>query len=45
VLKDVRLGKVTPARARQVYGVALDTSGHAIDEAATARLRAERSPA
>jgi N-methylhydantoinase B len=45
VLKDVRLGKVTPARAREVYGVALDANGLAIDDAATARLRAERSPA
>jgi N-methylhydantoinase B len=39
VARDVRHGKVDPRRARDVYGVALD-SAHAVDEGATVELRA-----
>ena len=40
VLADVNAGLVTPAHARDAYGVVV--TGGAIDEAATASLRAER---
>lgn len=39
VLADVREGRVSPERARAVYGVAVDTAAWAVDEAATATLR------
>ncbi len=39
VLKDVREGKVSAQRARDVYGVAIDAAGWSVDEAETARLR------
>ena len=45
VLVDVRDGKVSAARARDVYGVAIDTSRWTVDEAETARLRSERTAA
>jgi N-methylhydantoinase B len=41
VLQDVRLDKLSPERARDVYGVALDTTGQAVDPEATTRLRAQ----
>jgi len=40
VLADVRRGLVSPGRARADYGVALTAGLDAVDEAATARLRA-----
>jgi len=40
VLRDVREGKVSPARARDVYRVAVDTAAWIVDEEETARLRA-----
>ena len=40
VLRDVRLGKVSPAHAGAAYGVVL--AADAVDVAATARLRASR---
>jgi N-methylhydantoinase B len=39
VLQDVREGKVSPTRARELYGVAVDTVTWRVDEAETARLR------
>jgi N-methylhydantoinase B len=39
VLRDVREGKVSLARAREVYGVAVDTATWMVDAAETARLR------
>lgn len=39
VLRDVRDGKVSPERARQVYGVAIDTRAWVVDEGETERLR------
>jgi N-methylhydantoinase B len=39
VLADVRDGKVSAARAREVYGVAVDSATWTVDEAETARLR------
>jgi N-methylhydantoinase B len=39
VLKDVREGKVSAQRARDVYGVAIDTHNWTVDVAGTARLR------
>ena len=39
VLRDVRDGKVSPERARQVYGVAIDTRTWVVDEGETERLR------
>jgi N-methylhydantoinase B len=39
VLRDVRDGKVSRARARDRYRVVVDTVGWVVDEAATARLR------
>ncbi|MBV8950235.1 MAG: hydantoinase B/oxoprolinase family protein [Actinobacteria bacterium] len=43
VLADVLDGRCTPAHAEQVYGVVLDTTGVAVDEQATARLRTDAS--
>ena len=48
VVRDVRDGKVSVAAARQWYGVVVDPETYAIDEAETARARAEmkrRAPA
>ncbi len=42
VLRDVREGKVSRRRAREVYSVAVDASTWTIDEAETRRLRAVR---
>lgn len=42
VLRDVRLGKVSLERARDVYRVAIDPATLAVDEAATAALRARQ---
>jgi N-methylhydantoinase B len=42
VLRDVRLGKVSPARARDVYRVAIDAASWTVDEAATRALRSRR---
>lgn len=39
VMTDVRNGLVSPERAREVYRVALDETGRAIDNAETASLR------
>jgi N-methylhydantoinase B len=39
VMTDVRNGLVSPERAREVYRVALDKTGRAIDNAETASLR------
>lgn len=43
VLRDVRDGKVSAARARKVYRVAIDTQTWVVDEGETARLRAVTS--
>ncbi len=40
VLRDVREGKISAARARETYGVAIDTTVWAIDQSETKRLRA-----
>ncbi len=45
VLEDVLEGKVSVEAARREYGVAIDPAGTAIDEAATAALRAARREA
>lgn len=39
VLEDVAQGKVTPERARDIYGVVLDASGNAVDLHATRTQR------
>jgi N-methylhydantoinase B len=39
VQRDVLEGKVSPARARDVYHVAMDADGHAVDNAGTLALR------
>jgi N-methylhydantoinase B len=39
VLADVRAGKVSVQRAREEYGLVIDTAAWSVDEAATARLR------
>ena len=39
VLRDVREGKVSAERAREVYKVAVDTGTWTVDEAETARFR------
>ena len=39
VLRDVREGRVSVERARDVYRVAIDVDSWALDEAGTARLR------
>jgi hypothetical protein len=41
VVADVSLGKISPERARLAYGVVLDPVTLAVDEAATARQRAQ----
>jgi N-methylhydantoinase B len=41
VLRDVREGYVSAARAREQYGVVLTAGGDAVDEPATAALRAK----
>jgi N-methylhydantoinase B len=41
VLKDVREGKVSAQRAREIYGVAIDTERWVVNEAETATLRAD----
>jgi N-methylhydantoinase B len=43
ILQDVRLGKVSVARARAAYGVVIDAKTGVLDEAATAELRAQRA--
>lgn len=40
VLRDVREERLTPEHARREYGVVIDTERRAVDEAATAALRA-----
>ena len=42
VARDVAEGYVTPGRAEKTYGVVFDAGG-AVDEAATRRVRAQRS--
>jgi N-methylhydantoinase B len=42
VLRDVRDGKVSIERARDIYGVVIDPRDWRVDERATVRLRAER---
>lgn len=42
VLRDVRDGKVSPERAREVYRVAVDTGTWTVDEAGTAHCRQRR---
>jgi N-methylhydantoinase B len=39
VLRDVRDGKVHPARAKEIYKVAIDTDTWTIDAEETAKLR------
>ena len=41
VLRDVREGKVSPARAREVYRVVVDVANWTVDEAGTAKLRGD----
>jgi N-methylhydantoinase B len=41
VLEDVRLGKLSQQRARDAYGVVVDSTGRTVDAGATAALRAE----
>ncbi len=43
VLRDVREGKVNLARAREMYGVDIDTNGWTVNEIETTRLR-QRNP-
>jgi N-methylhydantoinase B len=43
VLADVRDEKVTPAHAREAYGVVLTADGTAVDQAATVALRGSRA--
>jgi N-methylhydantoinase B len=45
VLRDVIDGKVSPGRARDVYGVVLDLERRTVDEAATAALRRQLAAA
>ena len=45
VREDVRQGYVTPERAREAYGVALDSDTFEIDETETTRLRAQLAAA
>ena len=42
VLRDVRDGKVSPERAREVYGVAIDAESWTVLEEETAALRKAR---
>ncbi len=44
VLNDVRQGKVSVARAREVFRVAIDAATGTIDEQETHRLRGRRAP-
>ena len=44
VLVDVREGKVSPDRARQIYGVAIDTKSWAVDHEQTTKLRSDKEP-
>jgi N-methylhydantoinase B len=39
VLRDVREEKISPARARDAYGVSVDTENWTVDLGETARLR------
>ena len=39
VLEDVRQEKISPAHAREAYGVVIDPAAMVIDEAATVALR------
>ena len=39
VLRDVREGKISRARAREAYGVAIEPGEWAVDLAETSRLR------
>jgi N-methylhydantoinase B len=41
VLRDVREGKVSVRRAREVYGVVIDGASWAVDAKETARLRSQ----
>ena len=43
ILSDVRNGKVSPERARDAYGVAVDTDTWTVDMEATAKLRSDAS--
>lgn len=43
VLRDVVEEKITPAHAREAYGVVVDPSGRAVDRDATEALRAARA--
>ncbi len=43
VLADVRQGKVSPARAREVYGVAIDPETWTVNAGETGRLRSDGS--
>ena len=43
VAADVALGKISPERARAVYGVVVDPASQALDAAATAAERARRA--
>jgi len=44
VLGDVRDGKISRERAREIYQVAIDPEAWQIDNQETAKLRAEGSP-
>jgi N-methylhydantoinase B len=44
VLADVRQGKVSAARARDVYKVAIDLASWTVDDVATVRLRSRGEP-
>ena len=44
VLRDVVEEKITPAHARDAYGVVVDATGRAVDRNATAVLRAAMAP-
>jgi N-methylhydantoinase B len=39
VCEDVRTGKVSAERAREVYGVIIDPTGGTVDEGGTTQLR------
>ncbi len=43
VAADVAQGKISPERARAVYGVVVDPATQALDAAATAAARARRA--
>lgn len=42
VLDDVRCGKVSLIRAREIYGVAIDPESWSVDKQETARLRSSK---